>query len=239
MFPHVSSNGKGILLLGDLHKKYPLLKQYVKNYNPAVIIQVGDFGYFPELISNFRFLKDIDSAKCPIYFIDGNHENFLELEKLNKKTTNKYKQVSDYLYYIPRGTTEEISDGRKILFMGGAITPEWGRGPYMIEFFPNHECIQSSDMYTLKDEQIDIVISHTAPIDWTHQILQADQVKVNDWSERALSTILYKYKPKLWYHGHFHIGTKNIFEMTNTKWFSLEACQTKYPGTEVRWLDEA
>lgn len=108
-----------IYVMGDIHGDYWQLEAAIidaERDGAAALIQVGDFGMFPNNAYNFHHVcKD---RKIPIYFIDGNHDDcsrWVEYDTVH--------QVWDdaNLFYVPRGTVMEI-DGRTIAFMGGAAS---------------------------------------------------------------------------------------------------------------------
>lgn len=106
-----------ILLLGDIHGNAGILRKAIevsKESDAKAIIQLGDFGLFPETEAWFR--ENVKDAHIPIYFIDGNHDNcqrWVEYESITQIWDDRE------LYYIPRGTVMEL-DGRTVAFMGGA-----------------------------------------------------------------------------------------------------------------------
>lgn len=106
-----------ILLLGDIHGNAGILNKAIevsKESNAVAIIQLGDFGLFPENKEWFR--ANIKDTHIPIYFIDGNHDDCAKWDTYDEVT-----RIWDdrELYYIPRGTVMEL-DGRTLAFMGGA-----------------------------------------------------------------------------------------------------------------------
>ena len=69
-----------------------------------------------------------------------------------------------------------------------------------VDWFPE-EVISEKDVENLPDAQIDIVISHTCPREFE---MLGDDMKVNDSSRDALSVVMTRYRPQLWFFGHFH-----------------------------------
>lgn len=106
-----------ILLLGDIHGNAGIFKEALdiaKQSSAVAIIQLGDFGMFPDNEEWFRL--NLEYAHIPIYFIDGNHDDCIRWDTYTEVT----RVWSDRnLYYIPRGTVMEL-DGHTIAFMGGA-----------------------------------------------------------------------------------------------------------------------
>lgn len=108
-----------ILLLGDIHGDISVLKsaiQKAEEVEATCLIQVGDFGMFRHNGLDTGFHRVCRSAKIPVYFIDGNHDDCFRWTQLTEVT-----QIWDdaNLFYVPRGAVMEI-DGRTIAFMGGA-----------------------------------------------------------------------------------------------------------------------
>jgi predicted phosphodiesterase len=157
-----------ILLLGDIHGDYRTLQRAIDKANEvgaAALIQVGDFGLFRSFGMNNeeKFKNVVHTSKCPVYFIDGNHDD------ATRWTT--YTEVSQVypelpLYYVPRGTVMEI-DNRTIAFMGGAASIDknyrlqegwhWDEK----ENISPYEVLRMMD--NAKDKHIDMFITHCPP----------------------------------------------------------------------------
>jgi hypothetical protein len=157
-----------ILLLGDIHGDYRTLQRAIDKANEvgaAALIQVGDFGLFRSfgMNSEEQFKNVVHTSKCPVYFIDGNHDD------CTRWTT--YTEVSQIypelpLYYVPRGTVMEI-DNRTVAFMGGAgsidknIRLQEGWHWDERENISPYEVLRMMD--NAKDKQIDLFITHCPP----------------------------------------------------------------------------
>ena len=102
---------------------------------------------------------------------------------------------------MPRGHTLVLPspDNRVVLFMGGANSIDKQYRKIGVDWFPE-EIISQKDIMNLPDCKVDIVISHTCPEEFSMSTLYDD----NDPSRKALSYVLDKYHPSLWYFGHFH-----------------------------------
>lgn len=134
-----------ILILGDLHGQFHDLNSVMRNVEMLgieydFVIQVGDFGFYPENFSEkldkfhsklIKTGKKIDGI-CdytyayehikfhkPVHVICGNHENHEFIKKSDhKKWEEKYNII-----YKPRGSWVNI-DGYKIGFLGGALNAD-------------------------------------------------------------------------------------------------------------------
>jgi hypothetical protein len=197
---------KRVFVIGDVHADFPALnKLIVRREYPDVVIQVGDFGWWPHFhnTNGFGGNKLFDQyglrpGTTKILWIDGNHDNHDDLQLLVEKHGRVPIEVQENVFFMPRGSTATINN-KEYLFMGGADSIDrhmripgvsWWRG----------ELINEKDLMALPEKKIDVVISHTCP---TYFKMKHDE-KFNDPSRRALDYVFDKYNPKKWYFGHFH-----------------------------------
>ena len=192
-----------IMVVGDVHGDWPTLNALINRQSPNIILQCGDWGFWPKYdgLRVRHFGKELIwtsfGAKNPdtdIYWCDGNHEDHWSLKTLTDK------QVQPGVFYMKRGSTLLLADGRTVLFMGGAHSIDKDQRTLGDDWFPD-EVITQKDVMDLPDTTVDIVISHTCP----EEFYKFDNMHYdNDPSRAALSYILETYRPSLWYFGHFH-----------------------------------
>lgn len=213
-----------ILVVGDTHGEFNHLNTLISKKQPSIILQVGDFGYWPKLRDNKK-LKNKDTI---VYFCDGNHEDHESLRNLENN------EIQQNIFYMRRGSTLTLPDGRTVLFMGGAFSHDWrykefGSDEWKyrepgIDWFPIMELVTEEDINKIPDVEIDIVISHTAP----KEFYVLSSYSMEDPSRECLSQILKKYQPKLWFFGHFHLYRMG-FDY-GCKWTGLS-----HPKSGNRW----
>ena len=129
-----------------------------------------------------------------MFFCDGNHEDHDSLETLQDL------QVYPNVYYMQRGTTLKLPDGRVVLFAGGARSVDAHMRTPGVDWFEN-ETLSPRDVAHLEDIKIDIIISHTCPVDFN---IDDPRIHGADPSRIVLSLLLHRFKPSLWYFGHYH-----------------------------------
>ena len=221
-----------IIVMGDVHGDWGSLNEVLNSHpNIAMVLQCGDFGWWPRVSSKYlpRPIA-IKNKKVKILWCDGNHEDFEEIKQF------KDSEILPNVFYMERGSIAELPDKRKILFIGGGLSIDrkdriQRSGDY--GWF-EEETISQKDIEELPDEKIDIVISHTAPESFKLIDYHNDGLYPKDPSRKALDYVLEKYRPKLWYFGHMH-----KFQMGKYKdctWIGLSAA-----GFGDRWwipLDE-
>jgi hypothetical protein len=206
---------KKIMILGDVHAKFKQLNALIKQENPNIILQCGDFGFWPEHVD----LNTIHNGDTMIYWCDGNHENHDKIDELMKLKGRRIPiELLTNIFYCPRGSTLTLEDGRKILFMGGAHSMDKVLRTEGFNWF-SQETISKSDLELLPDVDIDIVISHTTPNYFVEGHSKWKIATSLDKSAKALNYVFDKYNPKLWYFGHWHIYKTGSYK--NCNWTCL------------------
>ncbi len=200
------------LVFGDIHGEFARFNKIINRRRDHIdmILQCGDWGYWPrqhgmtyvDRLTGKVKTEDnynVKNRDIPIYFCDGNHEDHEMLKTLEDN------EIMKNVFYMKRGTRLTLDDGRTVLFIGGAYSIDKKYRTQGWDWFPE-ETISQKDIYDLPDVKIDIVISHTCPREFFKKLNLRNNfdIKDNDPSMDALSYVLDKYKPPLWYFAHFH-----------------------------------
>lgn len=226
---------KNVYVIGDLHTNWYVLNKFIKNKNPDIILQVGDFGFWPHFHGSDKFKKgeifdqyNIVSPKTNLYFIDGNHDNHEVLQKLTKqfghKSPIKMEKFTN-VFYMPRCSTLNVNN-KTILFIGGAKSiDKKSRTPY-ISWWPEEEPTYK-DFENLPDIKIDIVISHTLPEMCLYFVDKYFSIGYQrDFTRLVLNEVFEKYNPKKWFFGHWHMYKK--FNFRDCEFTCLNECNGDY-----------
>jgi predicted phosphodiesterase len=201
-----------ILITGDIHNNFNILNQLINKKKPELVICCGDFGYWPK-IESYQKMEVIKAQGAKILWIDGNHEDHWTLKE---RTSD---EIVPNVIYMPRGSTYNLPDGRKILFMGGGDSIDKQDRILGVDWFPD-EIITQKDIYNLPDCKIDILITHTCSNEIKDgKMILLNPLKAKDPSNDALSYVWDRYKPKLWFFGHWHHFVQGEYE--GTKWYAL------------------
>jgi calcineurin-like phosphoesterase family protein len=142
-----------IVLLGDIHGEFFHLARAVSRYPEATIIQLGDFGYWPQ------FRVQWHRQRKPVYFIEGNHDYLPHLIKLTKP-----KEIWPGLIYVPRATVLEL-EGTRFGFMGGAMSVDRRmrpQGGHNHGWFPE-EVVTEEEVAQLVEQKPDVILAHSPP----------------------------------------------------------------------------
>ncbi|MCR5814356.1 MAG: metallophosphoesterase [Desulfovibrio sp.] len=198
-----------VLIVGDVHREWAFLASLLLYYRPDVSIVVGDFGWWPGLgpLPQEALPKEV-LEHTRIHFVDGNHENHMDLLRVAPRGHFEAVEMAPGITYQPRGSTMRLSDGRLILFAGGGKSIDWRIRNKGKTWFPE-ELLRRSHL-PKKLPKADIIISHTVP-----NLFGEDKLKGftyfdhkldfgPDPSQAALDAVLEECRPSLWIAGHFH-----------------------------------
>lgn len=219
---------KRTMIMGDIHGSWgrPNILINKKLDEIERILQCGDFGYWPNFhgktsITSYgaRYTFDnygLKNKNIPVYFCDGNHENHPSLLEGDKVLEDKN------IHYMKRGNVLALEDGRIVLFMGGAKSIDRRFRTAGWDWFDG-ESISEKDLYNLPDTRVDIVISHTCPKEFNLFGDKTDEHFTDD-NRGRLSFVLNKYKPNLWFFGHFHTYKEGWDSKNECRWTALSEC---------------
>ncbi len=243
-----------VMILGDVHGAFSRINELICRQRPEMIIQCGDFGYFPEEIRmeslSQRWVRPFDPAfavknvlssgkRIPIYWCDGNHEHFPTLFSKWKEAGARIEplEIGPEMYYMPRGSTLELPSGEKVCFLGGARSVDRPLRVTGQTWFP--EEMLSPGVLDVLPDRADLVISHTAP--WSFDMSNAVTGPVCDeWdmtpdtSRDVLEEVLRRLKPLRWYFAHFHISRKG--QSQGCDWTALSDLGNQGPGRSWEWF---
>jgi len=158
-----------VLLVGDLHGDSGALHlafSKAEGSGASAIVQLGDYGF------GWRFLNDecwfsaiasdlSQATGIPLYWIDGNHENFDALYQL-PLDENGYRPIAEGVVHLPRGATLAIGESR-IRAFGGAHSVDRAHRVKGVSWWPQETCTDDDVQRALEAGPADIFVSHDAP----------------------------------------------------------------------------
>lgn len=214
------------LIIGDTHMEFGKLNKLLAKKHPDIAIICGDFGFWPSLVEekvNYGWggssciyhkkesdcLSKIKPGKTKIYWIDGNHEDF---NVLSQYQDGQIHELKKNIFFCSRGSSLALPDGRRVLFIGGAKSIDKNMRTPGVDWFPE-ETISNKDFERcMIYDKIDIVVSHTCPEYFAPDLMTGNMEKIYDPSCMALNGIFNKYKPELWYFGHWHLYKEDYLD---------------------------
>jgi len=209
-----------IYITGDMHgdQSRLLYSKEEKLWGKGdIIIVAGDWGFlFHDNYSENMFLNDIEQRPYTLAFVDGNHENFVALNKYPVEIWNggKVHRIRNNIFHLMRGQIFTI-EGKKFFTFGGAYSLDRYRRRLNIEYW--EEEIPSRADYNeatvnLKAHnfEVDYIITHQAPRKII--MMMGETPDLHDMELTGfLDYVLYDIKHTHWFCGHWHLD-KDITE---------------------------
>ena len=177
-----------VVLAGDSHGNLAYMRsvmRYAQTHNADLVMQLGDFGFVWQN-SNAAMAalsQVVDDAGIPLWWLDGNHENFDRLARKWGCTPDGsapvrmvsaphlidtlpdgivYRERPE-IVYMPRGTILDW-DGVTVGVCGGAGSIDMlGRAPHVSWW--QQEAVTATDLIRITEagKKVDVMLSHDAP----------------------------------------------------------------------------
>lgn len=169
----------------------------------------GDFGFiFLNDNEEKGFLDALAKKPYNILFIDGNHENFDVINEYPVEMWNggKIHRIRENIIHLMRGQVFTI-ENKKFFTMGGAYSIDKYMRKKGISWWPQE--LPSDEEYKeatenlLKNDDIDYIISHTAPREIIRRMGYYPDPHDMELTG-FLEWIMYEHKFTHWFFGHFH-----------------------------------
>ena len=168
-----------IFITGDTHIPIDIKKLSTKNWEEQknltgddYLIIAGDFGLLWDAVETREekyWTKWLNNKKFTTLFIDGNHENFTRLNRLEKTSFlgGKVGVVSNSIFYLQRGEIYSINK-KKFLTIGGAHSHDIEHRTEGLSWWKEEEINEDEKKHTIKNlekhnYEVDYIIAHTLP----------------------------------------------------------------------------
>ena len=208
-----------IILTGDTHADISRILFIDDNEmtKDDIVIILGDFGVIWKENDNMtkEVLQMLGEKKFTTAFLDGNHENFIEIARLENITSwhgGKVGKLPYGIIHLLRGEIYNIN-GKIIGVCGGANSVDLWHRTEGISWWREEEITDkdvSNFEANLKGNKIDIMLSHDAPaslIPLVKLFSRINDRKISN-SQKQLEKINQIADIDKWYFGHWHINKK-------------------------------
>ena len=209
----ISGDTHGTLDLGKIVKFFD---EHDGEYNEddylIICGDVGACGFSGSVEAEAR--KTFRDLPVTTLFVDGNHENFEQLNSYAVDTWNggKVHFIESRLIHLMRGQVFEIS-GKRIFTFGGAHSIDKYSRTEGIDWFPEeiptYEEYEEGWMNLEKvDFQVDYIFTHSGPREVVAAMgygeMSDDEVELRQYLQRVADNTDFE----AWYFGHFHEDTE-------------------------------
>jgi len=214
-----------VLILGDVHGQHAklaaALRQARADYRIVAAIQVGDFGFYKNLLGAASGVRV--RYPVPLHAIDGNHEDHAWLRRARLTGAARSWARDLNLIYQPRPSVAVLG-GAKVGFLGGALHVDRPQEHSWLGGFPNYILRRQREhaVALFNRERPELIVTHSCPAriglgmrssremqaGVAEHIVAAglDPGPADDCGEIELCSLWRElaYKPRAWVFGHFH-----------------------------------
>jgi hypothetical protein len=206
-----------------------------------LVIQLGDFGVWPGQ-RGAAYLDAVRGA-CSAHgvfvrFVDGNHEDFSQLEHLRIRERWDGREAGDWLGFpsdkalvawVPRGY-RWTWHGRTWLALGGGVSLDKAIRKEGRDWWPEEEITGKEAARVIAGGHADVMVTHECPAGVTHsfppppRFWDPRDLARNDRHRERLQGVVDAVRPGWIMHGHLHRAYQR-------------ACDFGYGPVEVTGLD--
>lgn len=198
-----------IALAGDWHANTSYAVDAIARAHAGgaeAIVHLGDFG--------FRFAREyldaLDAAlgHIPLYFIDGNHEDFSWLDE-RPTDARGVRPVSARVSHLPRGFRWSWN-GRTWLALGGAHSVDRQYRAPDTEWWPQETLTHDDVRRASAPGAVDVLVCHDAPSGipvprtYPNGTFPAVDEAAGEAHRSRVRAVVDATSPRLIAHGHFH-----------------------------------
>ena len=210
---------------GDLLRAREVI-EHARENNVEYVIQLGDFGLWSGEKGS-RYVEKINEVaslnKVIILWVDGNHEDFTHLYSYELEE-NGLREIAENIYHLPRNFQWEW-DNLKFRALGGATSLDRQQRVEGLDWWSQESITYQEAEKSIEMGECDILLTHDCPEGVA--IPGIDKItSLKFWPESALRTawahrdklkeVVEEVRPKIIYHGHFHVKYDSTYESNGT-----------------------
>lgn len=215
-----------ILLVGDLHASTAAAFaaiDYAVALGADLIIQLGDFGFWPRIKQGQRFLRKVERRLAQVgldlWWLDGNHEDF---DRLGTRPVGEdgRRRISDHVWHLPRGHRWQWGDTRWVAVGGAVSVDRYGRTEG-IDWFHAEALTDEEASQIIAGGPADVMLAHDAPwgVPGLMEVLKADLpvwqragkggwsaelLERSDTHQQRVRRVVDEVAARVVFHGHYH-----------------------------------
>jgi hypothetical protein len=206
-----------VMFAGDWHGSLDWAVRCVRlamEQGVDAIVQLGDFGIWPGR-GGRHFLDGLEDAltlaHLPLYFVDGNHEDFPQLLAY-PMVADGTREVRPHIRHLPRGLRWTWA-GLSFLALGGATSLDRPLRVPMVNWWPEEEITAAEADDAASGGHADVMLTHDCPAGvaipginpTTDRLWPRDELRRANMHRDVLGFVVDLVQPDRLLHGHFHI----------------------------------
>lgn len=221
----LSGDIHGEVDFGKVEEFFDAMECYEEVTKDDYLIILGDAGVcWDGGIADSVVQELLQDLPCTVLFLDGNHENFDELEQYPVEEWNggKVQFIKEDIIHLMRGQVYEIEGKTFFTFGGGNSIDKRMRTPHITwwpQEMPSEEEYEEGLRNLEKvDWAVDYVLTHTCPEHIAHMLV-TDVYPGEGELQRYFDEISQQLDFCMWLFGHWHLD--QIEENFRCLWYDI------------------
>ncbi|MBC9927346.1 metallophosphoesterase [Leucobacter sp. cx-169] len=213
-----------VYVAGDWHADTKWARRALESISGEdcqVLLHVGDFGYFPNHTHGAQYLREVSAlavrSGIQILVTPGNHSDYASLNAGLALSGGEPFEAAPNVHLLPRGWRWTMS-GRSFVSLGGAVSVDQRQRLEGVSWWPEEVITREEAEAVAAAGAADVLITHDTPLrDSTPEVALArldPRWDLPTWLQDAsthsaelVQVARDGVKPKLHFHGHWHIPT--------------------------------
>jgi len=194
-----------VLFVGDSHGNIPYMLKAVEvgiDAGADLVVQVGDFGFWPKSDFAVRVDKMFKKAELPLGVVRGNHDE-PEQAFSSRWQTNIFEPG---LSVIRDGSVLDFN-GTKVGFMGGAVSVDQESRFTGLSWWPNEVPSKEDFDYAIENGPVEVWVTHDSvevpPVMNAYSFGPRIDTQLSI-QRNQMRRVFHALKPRLHIHGHWH-----------------------------------
>jgi Calcineurin-like phosphoesterase len=224
-----------ILIVGDLHCDTLVARAAIDHavaVHADVILQLGDFGFWPRTESGRKFLRKVEARLAQVgldlWWVDGNHDDHKALATRPVGADGR-REVSDHIWHLPRGHRWTWGDTVWVA-AGGAVSVDQNWRTEGVSWFPDEAPTDGDVGAIVAGGKAQVLVSHDAP--WGVPTLEREllldqppEERESEWPDdllaasdehmRRVRRVVDGVEAKRVFHGHHHLRYDDVLSMAH------------------------
>lgn len=230
-----------VMMAGDWHGNGAWAQKAIWHGHKAganAVVHVGDFGFWLDIHDTTKYLRVVHrtlvETDMMLYWVDGNHEDHARIQQIqNMNGSFGYKAWSlpEYprIIHAPRGFRWEWHD-KTWMAVGGAHSVDRLMRTEGKSWWDAEHLTEEQIEFASRPGEVHVVVSHDCPygvdipgihadekLDAAKSEWPASEIAAANIHRKKLKRIVDAVKPKVLYHGHYHVKYDGIYDFDGVR----------------------
>jgi predicted phosphodiesterase len=194
------------------------------------VVHVGDFGWWHDGWDTHKYLRFVQhtlvTTDMILYWVDGNHEDHAKINEWLEAVNNQPWSDKRYprIIHLPRGFRWQWH-GKTWMSVGGAHSVDRLQRTPDKSWWDAEHLTEEQIEFASRPGEVHVLVSHDCPygvdipgihadekLDAEKSFWPSSEIYLANQHRRKLKRIVDAVKPKVLYHGHYHVKYDGVYD---------------------------